>query len=317
MGASIGFFAHLELITPNDLQRDGAADIILRVKKLEGLRIRLLRSHAEYRMAEDIEKAAWRFPDREVVPLSELVVAQRIGGATIGAFLDGKMIGFCFGVPAFVRPMRTSAGRPACTGGKVYHYSRMLGVLPRYQNSGVGLRLKLFQKRLMLQRGTDSIKWTYDPLQSRNAYFNLVKLGCTANEYLVNTYGTSRNKYNRGLETDRFVVRWRLMDRRKVAIDKRELGRIPVINRTALDKRGFRKTASISSKWERKMLVEIPGDINALKSADLKLAQEWRFATRAIFQKAFRDGYAVTGCAFIPEGASRRFFYLLQRGGAK
>src|SRR5688572_9449358 len=90
----------------------------------------------------------------------------------------------------------------------------MTGVLPPYQNSGVGYRLKLAQRQLVLAQGLDLVRWTFDPLQSRNARFNIEKLGVVIDEYLVNVYGASGSRFNAGLETDRFVPKWWIKSKR-------------------------------------------------------------------------------------------------------
>src|SRR5215831_18032986 len=147
------------------------------------MRIRPLSSHADYLAAEDLQRAVWHFPDREIIPLNELVVMQRNGGYVFGAFKGRSMAAFCFGVPGF------RDGRP-------YHYSRMLGVRPGVQDRGIGVRMKREQRRHVLAQGLDLVKWTFDPLQSRNAFLNVVRLGAVVREYHVNLYGESGSRFN-------------------------------------------------------------------------------------------------------------------------
>src|SRR6185503_2227240 len=119
------------------------------------MEIRKLATPDEYLEAENVQKVVWHFPDREIIPLNELVVMQKNGGHVFGAF-DGKtMTSFCFGVPGYKE-------------GKVFHYSRMLGVMPGYQDSGIGYTMKLKQREYVLKQGIDLVVWTFDPLQSRN-----------------------------------------------------------------------------------------------------------------------------------------------------
>jgi len=267
--------------------------------------IRKLRTHAEYLAAEDIQRIVWRFPEREVIPLNELVVAQRIGGHVLGAFDRGRLVAFCFGIPGFSQ-------------GKVFHYSRMTGVLPSHQNSGVGYRLKLAQRQLVRAQGLDLVRWTFDPLQSRNARFNIEKLGCVIDEYLVNVYGASGSRFNAGLETDRFVPKWwirskrvrdRLDGRAKSVPIGQGFASFPTLIETSFRKNIPRPGRVLSPPRGRRASVEIPADIDAVKKSDVALARAWRRATRAAFRTLFARGFAVTGFS-VGDGRS---LYLLER----
>lgn len=267
--------------------------------------IRKLKTHSEFLAAERLQRTVWRFPWREVIPLNELVVAQRIGGHVIGAFEGRRLIGFSFGIPGL------EARRP-------YFYSRMTGILPACQNSGAGRRLKAFQRQLVLEQGLDLIRWTFDPLQSRNAFFNIEKLGVVIDEYLPNLYGESESRFNRGLPTDRFVSRWWIRSRR---VEDRLSGRSPS---PTIEEALFGLPAALdvaaAGTWLRphrvrsplrdpRITVEIPANIDALKADDLRLALAWRGAIRRAFQSYFSRGYAVTGFA-RGEGRS---LYLLEK----
>lgn len=250
--------------------------------------IRKLKTHDEYRAAEEIQRKVWRFPDREIIPLNELVVAQKNGGHVFGAFDRGRMVAFCFGVPGF-------------KDGKVYHYSRMLGVLPEYQDSGLGRRMKFKQRDYVLEQGLDLIRWTFDPLQSRNAHLNIGKLGCIVREYVVNMYPGSDSQFNRGLETDRFVTEWWIRERPRKPSTLAEAAQYA----PALEGRRLR---------DRRVSVEIPPDIDAIKREDLAAARAWRARTRRIFLACFRHGYVIHGFATGMEGSRRRSLYLLEKG---
>jgi len=256
--------------------------------------IRRLKTHREYLDAEDIQRIVWHFPEREVIPLNELVVAQKNGGHVLGAFENGRMVAFCFGVPGF-------------RDGRVYHYSRMLGVLPGRQDAGIGRKLKLTQRRLVREQGLDLVKWTFDPLQSRNAYLNIEKLGCVIREYVVNIYGRSGSRFNRGLDTDRFVVEWWIASKR---VADRLAGRA---KSPTLDD-GLALPPATARPRERRVTIEIPSDIDAVKKAGVRRAQAWRFRTRALFLACFRRGYVAHGFATGLDGRERRSLYLLEKG---
>jgi predicted GNAT superfamily acetyltransferase len=247
------------------------------------VKIRLLRRHSEFLQAEQLQRTVWRFPWREVIPLNELVVAQKNGGCVFGAFEGARLAAFCFGVPGF-------------RDGRVYHYSRMLGVLPGTRDKGLGTTMKLWQRDWVLAQGLDLVRWTFDPLQARNAFLNIEKLGCIVRDYYVNIYGTSGSRFNAGLETDRFSPEWWLRSKRvKDAIA------------------GKRRHPTLAEALAAKAHVEIPDDIDALKKRDLKAAQRARAGTRRQFLDFFKRGYAVTGFATGMDGARRRSVYILDK----
>ncbi|HLY09628.1 MAG TPA: acetyltransferase [Planctomycetota bacterium] len=269
--------------------------------------IRKLSRAAEYVEAERLQQTVWNFPDREVIPLNEMVVLQKNGGHVFGAFDGDVMTAFCFGMPAY-------------RDGKAYHYSRMLGVLPGRQDSGIGYAMKLKQRDYVLEQGLDKIVWTFDPLQSRNAYLNIEKLGCIVQEYLINLYPTSGSRFNEGLESDRFTTEWWIASRRvkdSLAGRKRsyDLDTYSPAIQSRLTDEGWREPARIALPGRKKRIsIEIPDDIDALKEDDLRLAQRWREATRRSFVAAFKKGYVVHGFAGLPEVGRRRSFYLLEKG---
>lgn len=265
------------------------------------MKIRPLKSHADYLAAEQLQRKVWRFPWREVIPLNELVVAQRIGGYVFGAFDRGRMAAFCFGIPGL-------------RGARPYHYSRMLGVMPGVRDRGLGFRMKLEQRRRVLAQGLDLVRWTFDPLQSRNARLNVAKLGCVIRDYLVNVYGDSGSRFNRGLETDRFVVEWWIRSRRVTGCLAGRAAPPPGPATPLLEgrptKAGWRAPGPVRKPSGRILSIEIPTDIDALKRSDLALAQAWRRRTREAFQSAFRRGWVITG--FDSAGGVSR--YLLEKG---
>jgi predicted GNAT superfamily acetyltransferase len=271
------------------------------------MEIRKLATPEEYLEAERLQRTVWNFPDREIIPLNELVVLQKHGGHVFGAFDGRVMAAFCFGLPGYHK-------------GKTYHYSRMLGVLPGRQDSGLGYAMKLKQREYVLKQGLDLVVWTFDPLQSRNAYLNIEKLGCVIHEYMVNLYPTSGSKFNEGLESDRFTTEWwidtkRVRDciagrRLKYDLEQYE----PAIE-TRPGEAGWREPDDVDLRGrEKRISVEIPDDIDALKKDDLPLAQRWRTATRDAFTAAFKKGYVVHGFVGVPEIGRRRSFYLLEKG---
>jgi predicted GNAT superfamily acetyltransferase len=179
--------------------------------------------------------------------------------------------------------------------------------------------MKLKQREYVLKQGLDLVVWTFDPLQSRNAYLNIEKLGCVIREYLVNLYPTSGSKFNEGMESDRFTAEWWIASRRvrdSIAGKRRNHALeecVPAI-RTVVTDGGWREPVDVEIRSrQRRLSIEIPDDIDALKKDDLALAQRWREATRKAFLAAFKKGYVAHGFVGIPEVGRRRSFYLLEK----
>lgn len=275
------------------------------------LEFRLLKTHQEYLDAEQLQRTVWGFPDREIIPLNELIVAQKNGGHVFGAFDRGRMVAFCFGIPGF-------------KDKKIYHYSRMLGVLPEYQDKGLGWLMKLYQRDLVLKQGLDLIRWTFDPLQSRNAFFNIEKLGAILRDYVVNIYGDiSGSTFNAGLETDRFVPEWPVKSKRVRAHIEGKVPPVPIEQAMGLPSGLSARINSagllepdavrVSLKGKR-VYAEIPSDLDAIKGRELALAQRWRFETRKFFTAAFEHGFVVTRYSSGLVGGFRRSVYILEKG---
>ena len=271
------------------------------------MEIRKLETPEEYLEAENVQRTVWHFPDREIVPLNELVVLQKHGGHVFGAFDGGKMVAFCFGSPAYGE-------------GKAYHYSRMLGVMPGCQDGGIGFTMKLKQREYVLKQGLDLVVWTFDPLQSRNAYLNIEKLGCVIRKYAVNLYPESGSQFNAGMESDRFTPEWwiksrRVADRIKGRRAAHDLESFAPALGTTVNAAGLLEPGELRPRLrDRKISIEIPDDIDALKKKDLQLAQRWRHATRDLFLACFKRGYTVMGFASKAELGRRRSYYLLEKG---
>lgn len=144
----------------------------------------------------ELQKSIWGFDDIELLPVRFFVVATKVGGQALGAFDAGRMIAFCMAIPG-LKP-----------GGRSYLHSHMLGVLPEYRDFGLGRRLKLRQREDAIAAGIDLIEWTFDPLETKNAYFNIERLGAVVRRYVRNQYGTTTSHLHGGLPTDRCTAEW-------------------------------------------------------------------------------------------------------------
>ena len=142
--------------------------------------IRVCETFEEYSACIDIQRTVWQFSDLDITPLRSFVITRRSGGLTLGAFDDSnRLLGFAHALAAF-----DARKQP-------YYYSHMLAVEPDLQNAGIGAQLKLAQREYALKRGVSLLGWTFDPLMSRNAYLNVVKLGAVVRRYYPNYYGQS------------------------------------------------------------------------------------------------------------------------------
>jgi len=142
-----------------------------------------------------LEHAIWGYSDLEVDAPAMLTVASRFTGQVLGAFDRERLIGFSFAVAAL---------KAGCL------HSHRVGVLPDYQNLGIGRMLKLAQREHALAQNINVIQWTFDPLQPRNAYFNIARLGIISRTYLPNFYGITSSPLHGGLPTDRLLAEWHL-----------------------------------------------------------------------------------------------------------
>lgn len=160
------------------------------------IEVRQLSTLSEFAEAVRLQREIWGFEDVELLPLRLFVVASKIGGQVLGAFDGSSMAAFCLCIPG-LKP-----------GGTYYLHSHMLGVLPPYRNSGVGRLLKLKQREYARASGIDLIEWTFDPLELKNAFFNIERLGVIVRRYVHNQYGTTSSHLHGGLPTDRLVPEW-------------------------------------------------------------------------------------------------------------
>jgi predicted GNAT superfamily acetyltransferase len=223
--------------------------------------IRLCHDLEEMRACVALQKEVWNFSDADLVPLRMFVVAERIGGQIIAAFEGREVVGFGLSIPGY-------------RDGRSYLHSHMLAVLQNYRNAGLGRRIKLFQRDDALARGFELIEWTFDPLEIKNAYLNIEKLGAIARRYNINQYGITSSPLQGGLPTDRLVAEWWLESKRVEIILKGK-----------------------ESEFKPLKSISIPAQIYEWKAAPAsrERAKEVQDRTRDEFLKAFADDLAVLG----------------------
>jgi len=234
------------------------------------IEVRGLTQHAEFAEAVRLQKQIWGFDEIELIPLRLFVVATRIGGQILGAFDGGSMIGFCLAIPG-IKP-----------DGKTYLHSHMLGVTKGYQNRGAGRLLKLEQRKEALQRGFDLVEWTFDPLEIKNAYFNLERLGAIVRRFTLNQYGTTSSHLHGGLPTDRCTAEWWIASARvRAVLSGRPFPRAPVAARIA-----------------------VPAGMESIREADPPRAREIQKRVSGEFLEYLSKGLEVTGFERSPEAGA-------------
>lgn len=213
----------------------------------------------------------WEFSALDAVPRRTFLVAQRIGGQVAGAFdlsqpgagsagSPSSLVGFAMALPGF------DSGRP-------YLHSHMLAVAERYRNRGIGRRLKSWQRTDALARGIGAMEWTFDPLEMKNSYLNLHRLGAIARRYLPDAYGASSSTLQGTMRTDRLCAEWWLASARvDRALEGNRLPDVPI-----------------------ETTITIPGEIAEWRrfAADRQKAVEVQEKLRIQLEKAFSDGLAI------------------------
>lgn len=223
----------------------------------------------EFQQCVDIQGVVWGYDDSDIVPRRMFLLAMKIGGQVMGAFAeDGKMVGFAMALPAFRE-------------GNLYLHSHMLAVLPEYRNAGLGRRLKLAQREDAIARGIDRMEWTYDPLETKNAYLNIVKLGAISRRYEADFYGPSSSPLQGGLPTDRLYAEWWLKSPRVARVLRGEAPAVEALERVVVPKE--------IADWKA--------------SPDLRTrAAATQTANRKALQDGFHRGLAVQGYERDSEG---------------
>ena len=162
-----------------------------------GIVVRKCQALEEFQLCLALQKEIWQEADLEIEPVTAFVVAANTGGQVLGAFDGDRLAGFTLAVVGL-------------RDGVPYLHSHMTGVHSDYRDRGVGRALKLFQRDEALSRNIRLICWTFDPLEFRNAYFNLNRLGAICRTYLPNFYGVTTSPLHRGMATDRLLAEWQL-----------------------------------------------------------------------------------------------------------
>jgi predicted GNAT superfamily acetyltransferase len=251
------------------------------------IEIRNCEGFGELEACVQLQIETWGYDASDVIPRKAFWVAQKIGGQVIGAFSArdqgtgvrdqepaNELVGFAMSLPGI--KSNGTAPRP-------YLHSHMLAVREAWRNRGLGVRLKLEQRREALGRGISLMEWTFDPLQIKNAYLNIKRLGVIVREYREDFYGQSSSRLQSGLPTDRLLAEWRLDSPRVEKV----LNNGAANEQTAIEER-----------------IVVPASIAAWKAVeeDRERALEVMTANRERFKRAFAKGLAVIGFAADGDG---------------
>jgi predicted GNAT superfamily acetyltransferase len=269
------------------------------------LAIRRLAGDDDYEQCIRLQRETWGQDFTECVPkIALMIIAAKTGGVLAGGFDGGRLVGFVLGMTGFVdrRPM---------------HWSHMLAVTPAYRRTGLGRRLKLFQRTQLLADGIDVVFWTFDPLEAGNAHLNMNRLGVTAERYVEDIYGAdSSSELHSGLGTDRLIVRWDLEDDRVRTILSRgrsvglSLFQHAKVVNAALDADGRPAPRDTVVTSDSAVRVEVPSNIRACKAESSETAFAWRTSTRAAFQRYLSNGYRIAD--FYRDPVEQRCYYILR-----
>ena len=230
----------------------------------DGILVRPCHGIGEFQACVQVEREVWKSSDIDVVPIPLFVVASETGGQVLGAFHGADLVGFTLAIAGW-------------RARKPFLHSHMTAVLDGYRDRGVGRGLKLFQRKDALARGIALVEWTFDPLATKNAYFNFMRLGAIARRYVPNAYGITTSPLHGSLPTDRLVAEWHL--------------RSPRVFRALAKKQDVRP----SKKAAR---ITIPTNLEGLRISDPSRARQIQSTVREDFATWLGKGYVAT--AVVP-----------------
>lgn len=244
----------------------------------------------------------------DVIPYHVLIAFQEIGGVVLVAYDKNN------------RPVGLLCGYNSFKNGEVFHYIHFCGALPEYADSDLSKQLRITAREYLLEEGISRAMWLIDPLNPIEAYTSIHKLGGIAREYIRNFYGLMRDPQNRGLESDRLVIRWDLNSKEVEerlsreaneevnSSDPEKLEKSILIVRDGHFKRilDYRLNLKID-----KFCLEVPTNIELMKKKELSIAIEWRETTRKIFEHYLPRGYVVTDV--LKDSRNDSYYYIFEK----
>lgn len=228
----------------------------------DGIVVRKCATLPEFEACVTLQRDVWGEEDLEIEPVTGFLVASETGGQVLGAYDGTRLVGYTLGVVGY-------------RDGVIFIHSHHTGVHHDYRDRGVGRKLKLFQRDEALSRDIRYVQWTFDPLELRNAHFNLNRLGGISRQYKPNLYGITSSPLHRGLATDRLLVEWHLDS-------KRVIGAISNL-------------LTEPSPTEIGARIELPVELEQWKQTDVIATRKVQDRIRDEFMNHFNRGYAAVG----------------------
>ena len=241
----------------------------------DGIVVRKCTTLPEFEACVALQKEVWGEEDLEIEPVTGFVVASETGGQVIGAFDGSRLVGYTLGLVAY-------------RDNVIYIHSHHTGVHRDYRDRGVGRKLKLFQREEALSRDIRFVQWTFDPLELRNAHFNLNRLGAISRQFKSNLYGITSSPLHRGLATDRLLVEWHLDSKRAIA----------AINDLVT------QPSAVESGYSQGAQIELPAELEQWTQSDLPAVRKVQDRIRKEFMDCFNRGYAAVGTRKTPTGTA-------------
>lgn len=264
---------------------------------MKKIAIKILSTREELHQMQKVESAVWNM---DPIPVHQTFTALNNGGILLGAYDGDHMVGFLYSFAGF-------------TNQVPYLCSHMMGILPAYQTSGLGVKLKQKQAEIANEKGYRIIMWTFDPLESKNAYLNLHKLNAVGALYKTNHYGSMSDDLNQGLPSDRIQIEWDIADsisgsgsfiplqQNNLLLRGDQAGH-PVVQSD------FR---SLHLASDQAYFISIPNHFQKIKQANFELASEWRFKSRKVFEELYERGFQAVD--LLKEDGQDYCYYVLTK----
>lgn len=256
------------------------------------LHLRELHSMEDLNTLVELQLSIWGMQPQECASPYTLNAAIHNGGCVIGAEIEGRLVGFCFGFAAK-------------RGDEIWLWSHMAGVDPKHQGRQIGSKLKFAQKDWALEHGYKVMGWTFQPMQRGNAHFNFNNLGVIAKNYYVNHYGDGMSGINAGLASDRLEAYWQLD-----APDTSQQ-QSPKTGHFLVRYDGGEILIDTPEYDEDTYCIEIPYDLTSLILTNINKVKNWQLALRQTIITLFDAGYVVSG--FVKDADAGRCWYVLSR----
>lgn len=257
--------------------------------------IRRLTTMEELKQMQSVEEQVWSQPP---TPTHQTFTTSKNGGVILGAYKDDVLIGFVYSFPGFDRQ-------------HTYLHSHMLGTLPEYRQGGIGEMLKLEQANIAKSLGYTMMTWTFDPLESINAYLNINKLRAVGAYYEENYYEQLRDGLNQGLPTDRILIQWDLRQDRPLPKSKINEEHILLIRESDGSPAFTQTFLHAFNNEQREWFVGIPEDFQTIKQHDMFLAKQWRLHSRKVFNQLFSAHYQAVN--IIRDHHTKQSYYVFEK----